>query len=103
MLDAELNVVARERRLVGDRRIVERMHGYASGHGQLRVAETVGLSELFGDGEHGSLHEQKLVVAHVDALLNERERAKVGYAHALRLRHELVNVGGHLVPDLDYV
>ena len=100
---ARLDVVARERRLVGDLRIVERMHGYVADDGILARVQVVRLRELLGDDEDRPLHHDELVVADVDLGLHERERAEAGYAHALGLHHELLDERGHLVPDLHHV
>ena len=98
---ARLDVVARERGLVGDGRVVEWMNGNAARHGILVVYEAVRLGELFRYGEDGPLYEHELVVADVHLLLHEAKRAKARQANALGLRHELFDVGGHLVPYLN--
>lgn len=101
---AQFDLIARKRGLVGDRRVVERVHGYGAGDRVFCVGETVGLRELLGYGEHGTLNEHVLVLtADVELLLHETKRAKIGYAHALRLTHVFVNVRRDFVPNLNHI
>ena len=82
---ARLDVVARERGLVGDGRVVERMNRYAAGDGILVVGEAMVLSELLRNGKDGPLQQHELVVAYVELLLYETESAKAWQRNALGL------------------
>lgn len=83
---AQLDLVARERRLLRHRRVVERVYRYDSGYGVLVERQAMRLRELLSYREDRPLDEHVPVLTpDVELLLHEAERTKVRYVHASRL------------------
>ena len=83
MLHALLNLVSRIIRLQLDGEVVQRVNGHRAVDRITSELERVRLSELFRKDKDRPLDQEVLIVAHIDAFMNESERAKAGNGHTL--------------------
>jgi hypothetical protein len=83
VFDALLDLIARVARLSLNGEIVQRMHGHGAIDRIPRGFKAVILSDFLREDEHRSLDEEILVMAHVDAFLDETERSEAGDDHTL--------------------